>query len=263
MKSYIQSLMMTNAHLHFLYTYSPSDFKNQMVCFCAGNEAEFGAATSFAQALNDEAKRCFVCAGIHPWTVADEAGELGEAGNPGEPGEPSLGWLERLMQERTDDVAAIGECGIDLYTPRLKERLSLQLKVFEAQMALASRYEKPLVIHCRRSMQYFFKYASSLKKMPAVIFHAFPGTFAECESLLRSGINAYFSFGGVFLRGGKKALECVAKLPDDRLLLETDADEGAPSMIAEVFAAAAEARGTTIEELCVVCEKNFRRAFLC
>jgi len=246
--------MITNAHLHLIDSYSPADFKNQIVCFCAGSEAEFDTATSFARTVNKEGPRCFVSAGIHPWTVADGAQSQRS-------GLDQQSWLERILQTRSNEVAAIGECGIDLYTPELKSVLPLQLDVFESQMELASRYEKPLVIHSRRSVQYFFKYAPRLKKLPAVIFHAFPGTFSECESLVKNGINAYFSFGGVFLRGGKKAVECVERLPDDRLLLETDVDENGPSAIVEVFAAAADIRGVSVSELEAVCGENFRRAY--
>lgn len=269
--------MMTNAHLHYKDSFSHDDFSSQMVCLCAGNADEWTSALSFACAVNvkkpqccpdsdaqtegficqsssgqsTEKRHCLVSAGVHPWAVEKESGE------------PPLCWLERLLKENADEVAAVGECGIDLYTPRLKELLPIQLKVFEAQIELAARYEKPLVIHCRRSIQYFFKYAPRMKKLPAVIFHAFPGTFAECESLLRAGINAYFSFGGVLLRGGKKAVECVAKLPEDRLLLETDDNECAASMIADVFAAAADIRGVPVEELYKACERNFCRAYVC
>ena len=239
--------MITNAHLHLNNSYSPDDLKKQMVCFCAGSETEWETVTAFVRDLARDTCS-LVSVGVHPWSL--------ESGS-----QSQLAWLERLLQRCSNEVAAIGECGIDLYTQGLKAVLPLQLAVFEAQIELALRYEKPLVIHCRRSVQYFFKYAPRLKKLPSVIFHAFPGTISECESLLRSGINAYFSFGGVFLRGGKKAVECVARLPDDRLLFETDVDEGAPAAIAEVFAAAADMRGVSVSELEAVCGENFRRAF--
>ena len=284
--------MLTNAHLHFKETFSPADFCGQNVCFCAGSAKEFASATSFTQAVNGSGSvslsspavtagigaadggRALISAGLHPWTVAEAAGE------------PSLGWLERLLQENADEVAAIGECGIDLYTPELKGALPVQLHAFEKQMEIAARYEKPLVIHCRRSIQYFFEYAPRLQKLPSVIFHAYPGTLAECESLLWRGINAYFSFGGSFvqkvgstqngehpevhgaqkmqtvlIRGGKHAAECVARLPADRLLLETDAAESAAELLPAVFRAAAKLRGVSECELEAVCGENFRRAY--
>ena len=56
-----------------------------------------------------------------------------------------------------------------------------------------------------------------------MIFHAYPGTFEEGLSLLKRGINAYFSFGTAILLNHKTAMNACARLPGERLLLETDA----------------------------------------
>ena len=292
--------MLTNAHLHFKKTFSPADFCGQAVCFCAGSAEEWETATAFVRSLKnvpDEGASCNKCAlvsaGIHPWSlVSGSAGAIGNAASgvadASDVAEIAGGasidarplWLEKLLANNADDVAAVGECGIDLYTPELKTALPAQIVAFEKQMELAARYEKPLVVHCRRSIQYFFEYAPRLKKLPSVIFHAFPGTFSECESLLKRGINAYFSFGGSFsqkeetrqngklpepsaglIRGGKHAAECVERLPDDRLLLETDAVDNAPSLLRDVFGAAAALRGVSVSELESVCSENFSRAY--
>ena len=305
--------MLTNAHLHFDTKYSSADFCGKAVCFSAGSVEEWADATAFAKSLNDAASctipsqyasggnyvsgvgRALVSAGLHPWSLvsgsadatgcaADEAvvSDFTEEADVLNVPDVSarLSWLEELLANNAGEVAAVGECGIDLYTPELKVALPAQIVAFEKQIELADRYEKPLVVHCRRSIQYFFEYAPRLKKLKSVIFHAFPGTFAECESLLKRGINAYFSFGGSFsqkrdarqngelpkspsvlIRGGKHAAECVARLPDDRLLLETDAAENAAELLPAVFSAAAELRGVSASELEAVCSENFRRAY--
>ena len=257
--------MMTNAHLHYKDSFSYDDFTSQMVCLCAGDADEWGAASSFARAVNDSCgtRRCLVSAGVHPWSL--ESGETGARNRERllwqpQKLQPDL-WLEQLLKENAADVAAVGECGIDLYTQELKSLLPAQLDVFEKQVALAVRYEKPLVVHCRRSIQYFFKYRAELRKLPSVIFHAFPGTLSECESLLENGLNAFFSFGKGVLRGGKKAAECVVNLPDNRLLLETDAEEAAPALLCDVFKIASELRGVPCEKLEELCARNFCRAY--
>ena len=254
--------MLTNVHLHFDKKYSSSDFDGTAVCFSAGSAEEWSDAASFVSGLKNTSgdgsasdSLALVSAGLHPWSL--------ESYSTAAAAKKKLLWLEELLVDNADEVAAVGECGIDLYSPELKAALPAQIFAFEKQMELAERYKKPLVVHCRRSIQYFFEYAPRLIKLPSVIFHAFPGTLSECESLLKRGLNAYFSFGGSFLRGGKKAAECVDGLPDDRLLLETDADECAPALLQKVYDAAADIRGTTVEKLCAVCENNFRRAFLC
>ncbi len=306
--------MLTNAHVHFKETFSAADFCGQTVCFCAGSAEEWKRAAEFTRVLNSAASvvpfspsgavgggsasgegRALVSAGLHPWSLArGSAGATGFAAEAPEIADAAstvsidarLSWLTELFAHNAADVAAVGECGIDLYTPELKAALPAQLHAFEKQMELAARYEKPLVIHCRRSIQYFFEYAPRLQKLPSVIFHAYPGTLAECESLLWRGINAYFSFGGSFvqkvgstqngehpevhgaqkmqtvvIRGGKHAAECVAQLPADRLLLETDAAESAAELLPAVFRAAAKLRGGSVSELEAVCGENFRRAY--
>ena len=256
--------MMTNAHLHYKETFSAVDFRGQAVCFCAGSEAEFAAATSFARAVNGDAGGicaggagiALVSAGVHPWTLKEVL--TGGAGTNG----PLLGWLESLFGVRPGAVAAVGECGIDLYTPEFKELLPMQRAVFEMQMDFAALYKKPLVIHMRKALEYMIEYSPQLRKVPAVLFHSFPGSIEDCKSILSHSVNAFFSFGSGFMRGGKKAAECIAKLSAERLLLETDDEECAPSMIAAVFEAAAQLRGVSVEELCAVCEKNFRQVYL-
>ena len=90
-------------------------------------------------------------------------------------------------------------------------------------MELALKYNKPLVVHCRKANHKLFEYSKQLKKLPEVLFHSFMGPPAEAESLLRHGINGYFSFGKQVLNGNKKVIACVRELPHERVLAETDA----------------------------------------
>ncbi|MCR4939199.1 MAG: TatD family hydrolase [Treponemataceae bacterium] len=253
--------MLTNAHLHFNESFSPAAFSDRLVCFSTGSKEEWEEVSAFAAKVNAAREglvpggaSCLVSAGLHPWTLEKYAADDIDPHD-------RLHWLEELLADKGEKVAAVGECGIDLYTPQLRGLLSLQLSVFEKQVALAVRYEKALVVHCRRSIQYFFKYKEELKKLPSVIFHAFPGTLTECESLLDQGINAFFSFGNVFLRGGRKASECVRNLPENRLLLETDSSDDELCLLNSVFKAAAESRSLPESDLEEVCLRNFCRAY--
>ena len=67
------------------------------------------------------------------------------------------------------------------------------------------------------------KYSKELKKLPAVLFHSFMGSLIEAESLLKRGINGYFSFGKQIFNNNKKVIQLVSELPLEKLLLETDA----------------------------------------
>ena len=95
--------------------------------------------------------------------------------------------------------------------------------MFNLQLELALKYNKPLVVHARKANEKLFEYSKQLKKLPAVLFHSFMGPAHEAESLLVRGINAYFSFGKQIMNNNKKVLDCVQNLPLQNLLLETDA----------------------------------------
>jgi TatD DNase family protein len=75
----------------------------------------------------------------------------------------------------------------------------------------------------RRAMHKIFPFAREFKKLPAVVFHSWPGTKAEGQAFIKRGINAFFSFGTTVLKNHKLAMNCAAEFPADRILFETDA----------------------------------------
>ncbi|MCF0243090.1 MAG: TatD family hydrolase [Treponema sp.] len=128
-----------------------------------------------------------------------------------------------LLNKKHNGLCAIGECGFDFYTPELKASSELQKKMFSVQVELAQENNLPLVIHCRKANEMLFENTLVLRKLPAVLFHSFMGSLVEAESLIKKGINGYFSFGKQIFNGNKNAVSCVKNLPIERLLLETDA----------------------------------------
>jgi len=129
--------------------------------------------------------------------------------------------LQKLCKE--ERIAAIGEFGFDLYKDEYKETEEIQEKIFSSHLETAVNFSLPVVLHARRAMHKIFLYEKELSKCKAVIFHTWPGTLDEAKSLLRRGINAYFSFGNVIMLNHKQAMKCCALLPAERLLTETDA----------------------------------------
>ena len=104
-------------------------------------------------------------------------------------------------------IIAIGECGFDFFTPDYKASAREQEIVFNEELSLAKKYNLPLVLHLRKSIEKIFTYSKELKKLPAVVFHSFPGTLREAQSLKNHGVNAYFSFGKPLLNGKKSAID--------------------------------------------------------
>ena len=175
--------------------------------------------------------------------------------------------LEKLAAEHR--LGAVGEAGFDFFTPELTATREKQQEVWQLQLELAQRYQLPLVIHCRRAMDKIFLYCKDLKKLPAVVFHAFPGSRQEAENLLRRGVEGYFSFGKELLRGRKNSICCVQALPLNCLLAETDApyqrlrnqEASEPQEIRLVYQQFAEIRGVHEDEIKNPLEQNFQRIF--
>ena len=180
--------------------------------------------------------------------------------------EKELSFIENLLAEKK--IIAIGECGFDFFTPEFKSTAPEQEIVFNEQLFLAQKYNVPIVLHLRKSIEKIFTYSRELKKLPAVIFHSFPGTLREAQSLQNHGINAFFSFGKPILNGKKASIDCVQNLPIQNILFETDAPyqtlkdekETLPSDIKKVYQRACELRGLSIEDLCEKIFINFKSA---
>jgi TatD DNase family protein len=130
-------------------------------------------------------------------------------------------FLESLASEKR--IHAVGECGFDLFNAAYKETEKMQDKIFSNHLDIALKYNLPIVLHIRRAMHKVFLYKQKLKHLPAVVFHSYSGSFDEAESILRSGINAYFSFGSSIMLNHKKAIKACSKIEGSRLLTETDA----------------------------------------
>lgn len=121
---------------------------------------------------------------------------------------------------------AVGECGLDYFrlkgSDEDKEReKKRQKEVFIAQIELAKKYKKPLIVHIRDasrdSKEILIKH--NAKEVGGVL-HCYNAD-EELLSLAKDGF--YFGIGGVLTFGNaKKLLHVVPKIPQDKLLIETD-----------------------------------------
>lgn len=123
---------------------------------------------------------------------------------------------------RSERVRAIGETGLDYYwTP---ETRAAQLKALDFQAALAEALGLPLVLHVRSKDGKAEEDLAAwllLHRPKRAVLHAFSGHPALEAAGLEVG--AYFSFAGPLTYRKNAALrEAAARLPEDRLLVETD-----------------------------------------
>ena len=117
----------------------------------------------------------------------------------------------------------VGEIGLDAIKGE-KEQES----VFESQLVIAAELKRSCVIHCVKSFDSIAAILKRLKTLPpALLFHGYSGTVQQAEFLIR--FNSFFSFSGNVLFSNKeKARQVLTAIPNDRLLIETDAPDMLP-----------------------------------
>ncbi|MDR2796529.1 MAG: TatD family hydrolase [Spirochaetaceae bacterium] len=133
----------------------------------------------------------------------------------------SLSHLYQFAAEKRID--AVGETGFDLFSSEFRATEKLQEELFDEHLRAAEKYDLPVVLHLRRAAHKVFLYSGRLKNIPYVVFHSYSGTLDEAASILRRGVNAYFSFGTAILLNHKNTMKVCAALDAERLLFETDA----------------------------------------
>jgi TatD DNase family protein len=137
-------------------------------------------------------------------------------------------WDEIRRLVKQPGVVAIGETGLDRhwdYTP-----FAQQEEYFARHLDLARQHQLPVVIHCReaeadvaRMLQEDFARNGPIRG----VMHSFTGDLATAAACLQMGL--YISFAGMVTYKNAQALrDLAAKIPLDRLLVETDSPYLAP-----------------------------------
>lgn len=150
------------------------------------------------------------------------------------------------------ECLALGECGLD---KRSETSFELQQSVFEIQLALAEKYQKPVVIHCVAAFQELIEIKKRLKISVPMVVHGFSKKVELAKQLIDNGF--YLSFGKNLLRNPE--LESVFKsIPNDKFFIETDTIE---EEIQEVYNMAARYKNIELAELQRIINKNYNAVF--
>lgn len=184
--------------------------------------------------------------------------------------EPNVTAADLVAAAKHPKVVAIGEAGLDYHydnSPR-----DAQEKGFRIHIAAARETQLPLVIHAReadKDIARILEEESSRGKFPFVL-HCFTGG----EELARRGValGGYVSFSGILtFKNSGDLRKIAAGLPEDRILVETDAPflapnpyrgkRNEPAYVTETARVLAETRGTSIEAIAKTTSANFFRLF--
>jgi TatD DNase family protein len=162
---------------------------------------------------------------------------------------------------------AIGETGLDFY--REGAPPEDQRRAFAAQIGLARETGKPLVIHTRAAEQQTLDQLALEADGVSVVLHCFsmPERLDEC---VQRGYAISFA-GNVTYKSATELAAAARLVPDDRLLVETDAPyltpqavrklPNQPAFVAHTLAFVAEQRGVGVAELGATVQRNAARVF--
>jgi len=176
--------------------------------------------------------------GIHPWHIQESRLES------------DLKIIEAKLQLK--ECLALGECGLD---KRIEIPLELQIGVFEKQILLAEKYQKPLVLHLVAAFDELIAIKKRMQITVPVIIHGFSKNQQVAKQLIDNGF--YLSFGKYLLRNHE--LETVFQsIPDDKFFLETDTME---ETLDEVYNLAAKYKNINVPDLKEIINSNFNFVF--
>ena len=128
--------------------------------------------------------------------------------------------IEELSKLGSQGAVAIGETGLD-YFRDFSSRTN-QRKAFQAQLELAADLDLPVFVHDRDSDAEVFNHLNQYAKTPVVV-HCFTGNRMQLEAYLEFGCSIGLTGWVCDERRGQEVAELIHLIPDDRLLIETDA----------------------------------------
>ena len=184
--------------------------------------------------------------------------------------EPNVTADDLIAAAKHAKVVAIGEAGLDYHydnSPR-----DAQEKGFRTHIQAAREAKLPLVIHAREADHDIGRILEEESKRGGFPFvlHCFTGG----DELARRGValGGYVSFSGILtFKNGESLRKIAAALPEDRILVETDAPflapnpyrgkRNEPAYVAETARVLAETRGVSFDAIAKITSANFFRLF--
>lgn len=164
-----------------------------------------------------------------------------------------LARIEKLI-ETDPKFLAVGEIGLDNFST---SSMKLQEEVFLAQILLAQKYHKPLIIHCVKAHEKLLSIIKFVKPSVPVIIHGFNQKWTLAQKLIEAGL--YLSFGNALANPASNATICIKKMGLDGLFfLETD---DKPIKIEKIYTLASLYLEIDMETLKVLVQSRFNSVF--
>ncbi|HTZ18082.1 MAG TPA: TatD family hydrolase [Dissulfurispiraceae bacterium] len=207
----------------------------------------------------------YAAVGVHPHDAKDFSDEV--AGMIRSWVAESRGYDAACMEVNPPKIVAIGEIGLDYYydhSPR-----HLQREGFARQLDIAKELDLPVVVHSRDAVEdtMCILEASGVRKG---IMHCFSGDLDMARRAMELGLHISFA-GTVTFKKAVSLKEVAAMVPDEFLLIETDAPylapvpmrgkRNEPAFIVHTAKHIAELRGITLQDIDRITTLNAKRLF--
>lgn len=191
---------------------------------------------------------CYPAIGIHPENLEDIN---------------KINILEDII--KNNKVYAIGEIGLDYHYN--KDNKYEQIKLFNLQLDIAEKYNLPIIVHTRESIQECLDTLKS-RKLKGII-HCFNGSYEMAKEFIKLGYK--LGIGGVLTFKNSKLYELIEKISLDDIVLETDSPFLAPEPLRgtknnpyNVYYVAlriAEIKNISVEEVIKITTSNANKIF--
>lgn len=196
---------------------------------------------------------CLAMIGLHPCSVKENF-------------EDELKIVSDFLEQRK--FIAIGETGLDFYWD--KTFIKQQYQAFHSQVEWAIRYDIPVVIHSRNSIDECIKVIAEHQHGDLKgVFHCFSGNTEQAEKIIDLGF--YMGIGGVVTFKNSGLDKVLEQINLEKIVLETDAPylapvpfrgkRNEPSYLKYVVEKLSEIKNMSVEEITQTTTSNAEKLF--
>ena len=179
-------------------------------------ESRFDELIQTHQQLQDweNVPQSYLAPGLHPFYIEQHQ-------------QAHLQRLEQVLKQH--DCVAIGEIGLDTFLKQHKrpDAFAKQQHYFNAQLELATHYQKPVLLHIRKAHAEALAILKAQKFKLGGIAHAFSGGVEEAKALVKLGFKIGVT-GQITNPNAKKLHQVVQAIGAEGLVIETDCPDMTP-----------------------------------
>ena len=171
--------------------------------------------------------------------------------------------------KKNPKLIGVGETGLDFYYNHSKK--NKQIDSFKKHIEAAIEINLPIIVHSRNAEEETFNILNEYKKhKPKILMHCFTGTYKFYKQM--EELDSYFSASGIITFNSSKELQnTLSKIPNNKLLVETDSPflapvpmrgkKNEPSFIKYTLKKLADIKNIDVSEMVSLTTKNFNNLF--